>query len=453
MGKGEMTMKVLFLQPPMGGWVTWGRHVAINVNHAQLAANLREWHPEVRVEVLDCRALELDQARMLRAVEEMAPDLVYMGDALQTTGVAAVLPRYREAARLIKERLPRTKVCVGGFFVGANAPWVLERCPEFDLAICGETEVTFPELAAELGRSEPDLPSVKGIAYREGDQITVTPYRPLLADLDQMPLPAYDLFPMDRYVGFSRIRGYVETYCSRGCPNGCRFCVGWTNYDPRGNGDWTCWRARSAQRVADELELLERRFGARFVVMMDEDFNVDRSRVEQLVEEIRRRGLRLKWFFMGRAPYFLRDADLLPEMRRAGFICGLFGLEAVDGETLRRIRKGITVDQVAEAVARFREHRIMSVVTWMVGFPEDDEAAIRERFERIDRIDPDLIALQIMTPLPGIPMYEELREFIEDWDLARWDFQHPVVRTRWLSREELGRLAAWANRASRSGLS
>jgi len=92
----------------MGGWVTWGKHIAINVNHAQLAANLREWYPEIDIHVLDCRALDIDEEGMLKSINEIKPDLVYMGDALQTTGVAAIHPRYKRAAELIKDRTTST---------------------------------------------------------------------------------------------------------------------------------------------------------------------------------------------------------------------------------------------------------------------------------------------------------------------------------------------------------
>jgi len=439
-------MKVLFLQPPMGGWVTWGRHIAINVNHAQLAANLREWYPEIGIKVLDCRALNFSETQMIDAIKEIQPNLVYMGDALQTTGVAAIHPRYQRAAKLIKENMPQVQICVGGFFYGANAPKMLEETPEFDFVIAGETERTMPELAKELSKKDPDIPSIKGLSYRNNGTVELTEYRPLIENLDDLPLPAYDLFPMDKYIGFSRIKHYVETYHSRGCPNGCRFCVGWTNYDPRGDKDWTCYRIRSGKRVADELELLEKQFGAKWVVMMDEDFNVYRERMEEFIEEMEKRQLKVKFFFMGRAPYHLRDKDLLKPLRKIGFVCGLFGMEAVDKKTLEKINKGISVDQVAETVRLFGENNIMSVVTWMVGFPDDDEVKIKDRFERINQIDPDMSALQIMTPLPGIPMYKDLEPFIEDQDLRKWDFQHAVVSTKYLSKEDLGRLAAWANR-------
>ena len=439
-------MRVLFLQPPMGAWSTFGKHIPINTNYAQLAANTREWYPHIDIKVLDCRALELDEKEMLSSIREIDPDLIYMGDALQTNGVAAMAARHRETARLVKKTIPGIKICAGGFYYGANAFDFLSKMPDFDFIISGETEVTFTELANELGKSDPDLASIKGLAFRDNGEVRLTAYRPLFQNLDDLPFPAYDLFPMDKYIGFSYIKNYVETYASRGCPNGCSFCVGWTNYDPRGKCDWTNYRMRSGRLVAEEFSLLEKKYNAKMVLMMDEDFNVKRDRIEDFLEGLKQHNVNLKFFMMGRAPYYLRDIDLLPRLREAGLIFGLFGLEAIDNKTLKAIKKDITVDQVKDAINKFREHSIMSIVTWMVGFPDDDEQLIKERFEFIDNIDPDITALQILTPLEGIPIAKELQSYIEDHDQSHWDFHHAVIRTKHLSREELGNLAAWCNR-------
>jgi radical SAM superfamily enzyme YgiQ (UPF0313 family) len=430
----------------MGAWCVWGKHITINVNLAQLAANLREWYPEIEVRVLDCHALEMDEKAMVKAVSEINPDLIYMGDALQTNGVAAIAPRHQQAARLIKEQIPEVKICVGGFFYGASAPELLPQMPEFDFMVYGETEVTVPELAYELSKNDPDIPSVKGLTYRINGEIGVTAYRPLFQNLDDLPLPAYDLFPIEKYIGFSYVERYVETYHSRGCPNGCRFCVGWSNYDPRGNRDWTCYRYRSGKRVAEEFELLQKKYGVKCITIMDEDFNVERKRMEEFFEELKKRGVHIPYYMLGRAAYFLRDQDILKEYRKSGMMSALVGMEAVDDETLKMINKGTTVDEVKEVVDKFRSEDIVSIVSWMVGFPDDDEKRIKDRFERIDLMDPDITALQILTPLPSIPMYKEVEPYIVDHDLSKWDFHHAVVRTKHLSREDLGRLAAWANR-------
>ena len=81
----------------------------------------------------------------------------------------------------------------------------------------------------------------------------------------------------------------------------------------------------------------------------------------------------------------------------------------------------------------------------MIGFPGDDEKVIRDRFATIDRIDPDVQSLQMMLPVPGIPIYEEIAPYIEEHDFNKWDFHHPVVRTKHLSPAELGELALQVN--------
>lgn len=439
-------MRVLFLQPPMGAWVNWGKHRAINVSHAQMSACIREWEPNIDVKVLDCRALELDDKEMVKAVLDISPDLIYMGDAYQMTGTVTVVPHYQRAAKLIKGQLPDVKICVGGFYIAANYNDVITRSPEFDFVISGETEITFSELCRELAKKEPNLSPIKGLLYRDNGNIKINEYRPLIRNLDELPMPAYDLFPMDKYIGYGGIQPYQEIFTARGCPFGCRFCIDWVINDPRGNRDWQRYRYKSASRVVDELELLEKKYGLKYVNIWDLNFNPLRKRVKEFLDEMLRRKLQIKYGFLGNAHSFIRDKDLLEDLHKTGFVLGIFGLEVTDEEALKNLKKGITVEEVREVTARFREYGIMSTITWMVGFPDDDEAKIKGRFRILDEIDPDVQAVQMLLPVPGIPMYEELKPYMEEDDLSKWDFHHPVVHTKYLTRKQLGELAEWANR-------
>ena len=164
-------MKVLFLQPPLGSWVTWGNHKPINVSHAQMSACVRTWVTEAEVKVLDCRALGLDAEKMVSAIQEIDPDLIYMGDAYQMTETVAIVPHYQNAARRIKKTRPDTPICVGGFYVAANYQAVADETPAFDFVLAGEPEMTFTELCKELVKDTPDFPSVKGFMYRQNGDI------------------------------------------------------------------------------------------------------------------------------------------------------------------------------------------------------------------------------------------------------------------------------------------
>ncbi len=438
-------MRVLFLQPPLGAWVYWGNHKPINVSHAQMTACVREWVPGADVRVLDCRALSLDIQQMLKAIEEINPDLIYMGDAYQMTETIAIVPHYQNAAKFIKKARPHTPICVGGFYIAANYQSVAEETPDFDFLIAGEPEMTFTELCKELSKPKPDLASVKGLVHRQNGSIKINEYRPLMKNLDELPMPAYDLFPMDKYQGWSTLKHYQEIFTSRGCPFGCGFCIDWVTMDPRGNRDWQRYRIKSAARVVDELELLEKKYGVQCVHIYDLNFNPRRSRVEEFLKEMQNRKLGIKYCFLGNAHSFVRDRDLLEDLHETGFISGVFGLEVADEDELKKMNKGITVDEVREVTAQFRKFGIASVITWMIGFPDDDERIIKHRLQVLDEIDPDVSSLQMLLPVPGMPMYEELKNYIEVHDLKKWDFHQPVVRTKHLTREQLGAMAVWAN--------
>jgi radical SAM superfamily enzyme YgiQ (UPF0313 family) len=411
-----------------------------------MAACLREWVPEVALEVLDCRALGLEEAQMLKAIQEMSPDLIYMGDAYQMTGTVTILPHYQKAARAIKKVLPHISICVGGFYVAANYTMAIEETPEFDFVCAGEPDITFTELCQALTKKEADLSLIKGLVYRKGASIKYNEYRPLIKDLNILPMPAYDLFPMDKYIGYGTMPFYQEIFTARGCPFGCGMCIDWVTVDPRGNNDWQRHRYKSAARIVDELELLATKYGKKYIHIFDLNFNPVRRRVEEFLQEMRKRKLDIKYAFLGNAHSFVRDKDLLNDLYATGFVCGIFGLEVEDAETLKKIKKGITVGHVKEVTSLFRELGIMSVITWMIGFPDDDQAKIKRRFSVLDEIDPDVQSLQMMLPVPGMPLYEEFAPYVEEQDLSKWDFHHPVVRTKYLTREELGKLAEWANR-------
>jgi anaerobic magnesium-protoporphyrin IX monomethyl ester cyclase len=444
-------MKLLFLTPPMENWVRWGRrHVAANPLHTQLAAYIRSLEC-AETAILDCRALDLDAAAMLDHVKEFAPEAIFLGTRLVTDGGATPLVRFIETMALLKENFPRIVTILGGLGASAMAREILTLSRQVDYLLLGEAELTLAELLAELQREKPDLAAISGLAYRRGSEIRLTPPRPLISDLDTLPMPAYDLLPMDRYVGFSQIEHYNEAVTSRGCEGACNFCYEWGLIDPRRSGDFILHRTRSGKRVADEMELLNRTYGVKALNFLDDDFNSDRRKMLELLDELERRNLDLEWFFMGRASNLMRDADLFPRMRKAGCYQVLFGIEAGTDEELAHIHKSkqrYTIADLKDLVRLLRRHDIATVGTYMSGFWQDDAEKIKQRYRVVDEIDPDTGVLMLLTPLPGSPIWRQaLNEGrIENLDLQNWDALHSIMPTRYLSREELGQLSAWANR-------
>jgi len=185
-------MKLLFVTPPMGNWAPWGdRHLAVNSLHAQVAAFIRE-KKAADVSVLDCRALGLDDEQMLDEVKRRQPDAVFFGAMIAAAGGAAQLNRFHAAMQGIKEVLPKTITIGGGLMYTAVPQKVMAENPQLDFAIVGvfgDNEYPLWELLEELKKTAPKLGAIRGLAWRDGDEIVLNAARPVISNLDELPMP------------------------------------------------------------------------------------------------------------------------------------------------------------------------------------------------------------------------------------------------------------------------
>jgi len=440
-------MKILFVMPRVGAWATHGRHVAPNQLYAHWAAYVREKGFE-DVEVLDCKALEIPMDEMVQRIKDKNPDIVVLGDMLHSYGGYGILAHFNEAAKRIKKVLPKTKIVFGGLWYSALPVKTLEDNPMVDFVVMGEEE-SFYDLVSALDKNKP-LNDVAGVTSRIEGKIVMGPHKVLLEDLDKLPLPAYDLFPMDRYVGHTYWKPFVDMVTSRGCPSACTFCYEWDQYDPRHSSDFLKWRAKSPQRVIEELELLHKKYGVKVVVIQDDNFNVDPQRVRKFCELKLQKDIPIKWVSLGRAVDWVNCEDILPLMKQCGLFIGVFGIEVTTPEELKKIAKGITIDQIKKTIEILRRNDIAVVADIMIGFDYDDERIIKQRYEFTDEVDPDILWIGYVTPAPNSPMWRISLK--KNWidpnniDFSKWDFLHPVIPTDHLSIEELGYLGSWCMR-------
>jgi anaerobic magnesium-protoporphyrin IX monomethyl ester cyclase len=445
-------MKILFVTPPMGNWAPWGdRHLAVNSLHAQLAAFIRE-KQAAEVEALDCRALACDDDGMLDEIKRRRPDVVFFGSMIPAAGGAAQLNRFHAAMQRIKETVPGTLTVGGGLMYTAVPQQIMTDNPQLDFALVGvfgDNEYTLWELLAELEKSAPDFAHIRGLTFRKGEEIVLTPARPLIGDLDELPMPAYDLFPMDRYYGYSVIPNYNESVTSRGCEGACHFCYEWWLVDPRNPRDFTSHRTRGGKKVADEMELLSKQHGVKALTFMDDDFTSDRQKMVDLVEELEKKKLDVSWFCLSRAQNLIRDADLVPRLRKVGLYQVLIGIDGGTDEEIAEARKGpmkVGVKELKELIEFLRKNDISTIATYLNGFWEDDEAKIRQRAKAVDEIDPDIVMIQLLNPIPGSPIYKKAVKdgIIEIDNLSLYDLEHCVMPTKYLTRQQLGELTGWA---------
>jgi radical SAM superfamily enzyme YgiQ (UPF0313 family) len=386
---------------------------------------------EFEVKICDGTVLEYPWEDMERIIRDFRPEVVGIGSSSTSFVYDAMNTAY-----LVKMIDPAIVTVGGGAHFSALPEESLQECPSLDYIVIGEGEVTMHELLRTL-EAKGDPLEVKGLAFRRDGKIVKTPARPLLPDIDVLPLPAYHLFPMDRYfmpsLGMDTHRSIIIT-TARGCEGKCTFCSEaalWRN----------TWRPRSAKLVVDEMELLYREFGKISFMFGDDIFNGTRQRLVEFADELERRKLPIHFWFQTRVDAILRDADLLPRLKELGLYMLSMGVESPSQKVLDNYNKKQTPEMAREAMEVIKKNKLLFIANVMWGDWEDDEESLKALL-RFCRPYACHLALQITTPLPGTEYWRRaLAEGrIEEKDYSKYDMLNPIMPTRTLSRERVGYL-------------
>jgi radical SAM superfamily enzyme YgiQ (UPF0313 family) len=395
-----MAMKVLFINPPFtefGGLEGHGGK-ALPLNLAYLASCLREREPGVEIEALDCEALGLDHEEIERRIRAVGPDIAAV------TAPTPAFSQVLKVCRTVKAIAPEIVTVAGG----PHPTALLEETaaePDIDIAVDGEGEITFADIVRAV-RDRTPLSEVKGIAYKDANAaVRRTAPRPLIEDLDSLPFPARDLFPLDLYFPPPTKRmsdkkaGNMIT--SRGCPYRCTYCMATVMWRHR-------VRFRGVANVVDEIEECGRRFGLGEFNFHDELFTVNRQRTLDFCAEVLRRKLDIAWVCMCRVDYL--DMEVLRAMRRAGCLKIMFGFESGSQMILDTMKKKVALDKAQEAVRMVNKAGIRSAGNFMLGNLGETDATIRQTIDLAKRLNCDTMAFFIASPYPGTEFYDMARQ-------------------------------------------
>ena len=269
-------------------------------------------------------------------------------------------------------------------------------------AVVGEGEWGLVELLAAL-ESGGALAGIAGLLWRDGDDIRENPARPIPHDLDDLPLPAWDLLPGFPHAYPPAIydypRGPVATIAaSRGCPFHCKFC------DTSTFGARV--RAYSPARVVAMIQHLHERYGVRHIAFVDDLFLASRLRVTEFCERLLASGLRISWTCTARVDTV--KPGILALMKRAGCWEISFGLETGSNELLVAMDKAARVERSEEAVRWTHEAGLRTKGLFMLGYPGETPETIRTTRDFVRRIPMDIMNLTKFTPYPGSPIYVDL---------------------------------------------
>jgi radical SAM superfamily enzyme YgiQ (UPF0313 family) len=315
-----------------------------------------------------------------------------------------------EWARRIRAERPTTKIGIIGPFAGFRPDLFEKDC---DFIIAGEPEQAASELA-------------------EGRVLSGVVRSLPVKDLDSLPFPAWDLFPIQEYSYIPAIREtpFLTILSSRGCTYSCGYCPYPVNFK---------WRERSVDNVLDEIGHNIETFGMRAFLFRDPLFSIRRKRAVAIAEGIVRRGYKVKWACETRLDHL--DEELVNTFYRSGLRVINVGIESADEEVLRQIdRVPVPVEHQERIIRHCDALGIRVTAFYVLGLPMDSPQRIQGTIAYAKRLNTHAAMFYLATPFPGTEYYAQVKDQLLTDDFERMDCFTPVVRHPQLSPEELTKL-------------
>jgi radical SAM superfamily enzyme YgiQ (UPF0313 family) len=429
---------ILFVNPPLTLKERYekmeeGGSSALPLGLCSLAAVAREAGFETGI--LDCAALNLGYEEAVGRILKEEPKYV---------GITAVTISIYNASKLIKALKAKNKditVIIGGPHISAVPADTLKRFPEFDMGVIGEGEATIVELLKALKKKK-DISKIDGLVFRKGKKILLTKTRRYVEDMDKFPFPAWDLLPdIAKYYrpplfSFSRLPS-SSIVTSRGCPGQCTFC----DRTVFGN----CIRGYSARYVFRMMKYLHEEYGIRDILIDDDTFVVLRNRTKELCNMLAEAKMDLTWSCNARVNHV--TPDLLKLMKKAGCWQIAYGIESGSQEILDKLKKGIKLETIRQALRWTKEAGIKTKGFFMIGNPTETVETIKKTIDFALDIDLDDFQISIFTPIPGSEIYANARKygsFEDNW--KKMNMWYPVFVPRGLTSEQLVKYQSLAMR-------
>ena len=355
------------------------------------------------------------------------PDIVGISSVTQNYNIA------KEYARIAKTK--GLSVIIGGIHI-SMLPFSLTT--DMDVGVIGEGEKTtidiFELFIKERTLVGEDLNKIEGIVYRdETNRLIITEKRDLVFPLDDIVVPARDVF---------RIKRHSYLFSSRGCPYRCVFCVS--------ARFWEKVRFFSAEYVVREIKELVEKYNVRLISFYDDLMMADLARLRELVTLLKKEAILQKVKFSLNARANLLTEEVVSLLKEMSVVSVGMGLESGNERMLRYLKgSNITVNDNKAAIKTLKKYKITANASFIIGSPYETEGEITDTFNFIKTSGLNFFDTYVLTPFPGTPIWEYAKKIgvtndDMDWSRLNVNFEsshkNAVIISRNLTREEVYRL-------------
>ena len=403
-----------------------------------LASALRSWGSHsYGMKVVNIEVLQGGSAAFERIVTSFKPRIVALsavtGEANNAIGLS----------KRIKALFPDSITVMGGPHATMYPKVITE--PSIDFIVRGEGERSFTALADALisGQSGRDVP---GVSWCEADGTIHhnNPFPPM--ELDDLPMPAWDLLNFDEYRDSNHFapfyfpgKFYGSIVTSRGCPYRCAFCH---------NIFGKKTRFHSAQRVLDEIDILHRQYGVHEVLVIDDIFNLDYARAMDIFDGLTERGSPVKLSFPNGLRGDLLDRNIIRKMAAAGCYHTMVSFETASPRLQSMLHKNLDIDKTRDNVRYMDEEGIITGSYFMLGLPTENKFEMFRTIQLADMKALDYPKFFATIPQPGTELQDIARKLgvlPETWNFDEYIYTQDTINCSAAGDDDFQRVFALAN--------
>lgn len=353
--------------------------------------------------------------------------------AFDVFGFSSVCSSYPSTLRLaegVSLTHPGAKIILGGPQASVVDVSTMKAFPFVDCIVRGEAEETLPLLLNSLSTNASGLSYIRGITYREGDEVKRNPNAPVIEDLDSLPMAALHLYP--------RIENcsYVPLEAGRGCPFACSFCS--TNDFFRRR-----FRMKSPSILIEQMRRVKERYGITSFDLVHDMFTIDRKRVISFCNAVSEAPEQFYWSCSARTDCI--DDELIKIMSEAGCRGVFFGIDTGSERMQKIIDKGLDLNDALARIKSTERQGISTTVSLITGFHEETKEDLRATvrfFGEALRHDSTELQLHLLAPLAATPITTQFKEqlvyddIFSDMSFHGWE-QDPEDRSMIMKHREI----------------
>jgi anaerobic magnesium-protoporphyrin IX monomethyl ester cyclase len=408
----------------IGGDIPYEVHIP-PIGLMYLAAYARSMDPESEIRIVESSLQCRTDEEFVQILSDFQPDIVGI------RSISFFLEEFQRIARLSRT-CSNAHVLAGGPIVQAYKKDLFSHVPEIHVAVKGEGEQVFAALLT--GQK---LADIRGIYFRDAAGVVENPDAPAIADLDAIPIPAYDLLDLDLYrrqLSYAynhRRQGVLVT--SRGCAYDCTFCF------KTASG----FRLRSAQNVFAEIKHLYEKFDIRDFYIVDDIFNVSLKRSLSIFDMIIREGLKLRLYFANGLRADIVTREFVDSAIRAGAIWFTYAIESANEDIQKLVNKHIDLKKARSAIEYTQRQNVVVNIDTMYGFPTETRKMAQQTLDWLGNLPhPSLLPYHFcLRCFPGCRIRTQALEAGWEPDLLEWgnqlSYNDPPLGTPTLTKSEM----------------